>query len=248
MQRPEGFWQEDVHSCRRCGAERQGPYCSQCGQKKERRLTVRGTLGEVAHHLTSFDSVLLRTVVDLSRHPGVVARRYIAGNRTGYFNPAKYVFLAATLYAFVVLYFEVDVRPQGARYDDPRAVAGMRLVVSVVGYLVFVYLLPAAAVLQRLFRRYPLTFAESYVALLFFAGQYIGVLTLLALAGIYSIPGGFWLARGLGFLILLWTLAGLYRSSPLRTVLAGAVVYVVMLVGMILSGMIVVLLSWALRS
>lgn|GEM_PF-4790129 len=242
MDRTEGFWQDDVRTCRRCGVELGGPYCSQCGQKEVQRLTVRGTLTEVVRHLTSLDSVLLRTLVDLTRRPGRVVRRYVAGDRTGYFSPAKYAFLAATAYAFVIHFFDVDVRPTGFRDTDPRAVGAMRLVISLVSYLLFVYLLPAAAVLRRLFRRSRMTLAESYVALLYFAGQYLVASTILALAGVYSLRGGFFVARGLGFVFLLWLIADLYRASHLRTLLASVAVYAMVVLGGILSGVVAVLI------
>lgn len=241
MDQVEGVWHEDIDTCRRCGAELGGPYCSQCGQKEARRLTVRGTLTEIVSHLTPLDSVMLRTVVDLTRRPGRVVRRYVAGDRTGYFSPAKYAFLAATAYAFVIHFFNVDVRPAGFRNTDPRAVGAMRLVVSLVGYLLFVYLLPAAALMRKLFQRFRMTFAESYVALLYFAGQYLVAITILALLGVYSLPGGFFVVRGLGFVYLLWLITDLYRASPLRTLLAGVAVYAMVVLGGVLSGVVTVL-------
>jgi len=95
MKRNEEFWRDDVETCRRCGAEMDGAYCSRCGQKKAERLNVRRTFQKFAHHLTNLDSALWRTLVDLTRRPGTVVRRYVAGDRTGYLNPAKYAFLAA---------------------------------------------------------------------------------------------------------------------------------------------------------
>lgn len=240
-----GFWQDDVDGCRRCGADLDGAFCSRCGQKRGARLTVRRTLGELLHHLTSVDSALLRTVVGLTRRPGEVVRRYIAGDRTGYLNPAKYTFLAATLYAFVILVFEIDVRPASVRNTDQRAIEGMRLVVGLLGYLVFVYLLPAAALLRWLFRDAPMNFAESYVALLYFAGHYLLGITLLALIGVFSLPVGFWIVRGFGFLVLLWLIADLYQRSRLRTFFSSLAVYALVMAGGLAAGMATAYIRWA---
>ena len=244
--REEPLWDQaaprDV--CRRCGARRAGEFCSRCGQREARRLSLRRTFGETLEHVASLDSALLRTLIGLSTRPGTTIRRYIAGDRSGLASPAKYAFLAATLYALVINLFEIDVRPAGARSGGAEAEGWMRLIVSLLAYLIFLYLLPAAAVLRLCYRRYGPNFAESYVTLLYFAGQYLLAATFLAALGTFSLDAGFWIVRGVGCLILLWILAELFRASIARTILTTVAVYLLVVLGGMVAGVLTLLLSF----
>ena len=219
------------------------PFCARCGQKRAERLTVSGPLRDLVHHVSSVDSSLARTLVGLTREPGETVRAYLAGNRTGYLNPAKYAFLAATLYTLVVTLFDIDVRPTQWQTSDPRSVATMHLVLGLVGYLVFLYQLPTAAVLRSFFRRSGLNFAETYTALLFYSGHLMLAFTLLAASGAYGWAGGYWLGRLIALVLLVWFVLRIYRAAPLRTLIATVVVYIVMMIGTVISGIAATLIA-----
>lgn len=85
-------------SCINCGAEVHTAFCPACGQRSGvKRLTFRDTLVDIWQNLAGFDGVLLRTLADLTRRPGKVARSYIAGVRIKYFGPVAYFFFMITL-------------------------------------------------------------------------------------------------------------------------------------------------------
>ncbi len=220
------------------------PYCAHCGQKRAERLTVARPLQDLAQHVFSLDSALGKTLVDLTRRPGFTIRRYIAGDRDSYLNPAKYAFLAATLYALVITVLGIDVRPVQFQDQDPRALAGMRLVLGLVGYLIFVYMLPVAAVLRRCFRSSGFNFAESYVVLLFYAGHFMLISALAAGLGFFSQPWGFPLIRVVGFLVLLTFTSQIYGESKARTLLKTLVVYALIFLGGAISGIGVVAFAY----
>jgi hypothetical protein len=237
-------WLEESGRCRRCAAEMDGEYCSACGQRHAARLRLRRILPEAFRDITSLERGLGRTTLELARSPGRMVRSYIGGDRSGYTNPAKYLLLMATLYALVINLFGIDVRPAGTQSDDPLAVVTMRRVVSILGYMMYLYLLPAAAVLRVCFRKAGLNFTECYVVLLYFAGQYLFYVTILSLAGAFSLSFGFWLVRAIGLVLMVWFLAGVFRASALRTVLASLAVYAAVVVGGALSGLIVSIAIW----
>lgn len=200
-------------ACASCATLLRGPYCSECGLRRiDGRITVRGTFGELGHHLTSMDSALWRTLRDLALDPAEVVRRYLRGDRRWILSPAKLAFLAATVYGIVTTVFQIDVRPVGAQVADPRAVSAMRVILGLVGYLLFLYLLPTAIVLRGLFRRPRLLFAEAYVALLFWISQYLPFLALLGMLGVYEQVWGFWGVRVVGWLLLARLVHGLFET------------------------------------
>jgi hypothetical protein len=73
-------------------------FCSACGQ----RLDVRPLrIGEIASSaiqgMLSFDAPALRTLRDLARGPGKVARAWIDGRRTSYLHPLRFLFVVGVV-------------------------------------------------------------------------------------------------------------------------------------------------------
>ncbi len=85
-------------NCVNCGGEVHTPYCPSCGQRAGvKRITVQDTVSDVWNSLAGFDGVFLRTLKDLSRHPGRVAGAYLGGVRVRYIGPIGYFFFMITL-------------------------------------------------------------------------------------------------------------------------------------------------------
>ena len=73
-----------------------GEYCHQCGQHFLERLTIRLFVHELVTRV-SIERGLLYTVWDMTRDPGGVIRRYIAGQRRRYVSPVTYLLFGAAL-------------------------------------------------------------------------------------------------------------------------------------------------------
>jgi len=86
--------------CATCGQPLQGPYCSQCGEKKldkhDRR--VISIFEEVIHSFTHADSKFLRSLKYLFTRPGFLTNEYLAGRRKRYSTPLSLFFIANLLY------------------------------------------------------------------------------------------------------------------------------------------------------
>ncbi|MCP5119647.1 MAG: hypothetical protein GY953_53290, partial [bacterium] len=129
--------------------------------------------------------------------------------------------------------------PAAVPADNERAVQLFQTIISVLGYLAYLYMLPVAALQRWLFRGHGFGVAECYVSLLFFYGQFLLLGALLAICGLYSIPYGLLVARLIGAAYLVWTLAGFYRSSKLATVAKGILLYLSFTVVSIGLGMLI---------
>ncbi len=210
-------------TCRNCQTPTTGRYCPECGQRRARRITFRRVFNEGLEHVMSLDSAFLRTVVDLSRRPGQVCREYLEGQRKAFVNPIKYTFFMATVFALVVNL--LDIVPASIPVDNKSAVQTYKVVVSALGYMAYLYMLPVAALQAWLFRRPRYGVAECYTTLLFFYGQFLILGTILAVAGVYSSPYGILIVRGLGLLYFLWLLARLYDETFGWTLVKGILLY-----------------------
>lgn len=230
---------EAAERCVNCGSALDDRYCPRCGQRKAQSITFARVTADAAEQLVSLDSALVRTMVGLARSPGRLVRRYLDGQRKTYMNPMKFVFVAATVFALTINVF--DVLPHEIPPDRPQAIRLFKTLVSALGYLAYLYMLPAAVVQRWLFRRHELGVAECYVSLLYYYGEILLLGSVLAALGLYSIPYGMVAIRGLGMLYLAWMLTGLYRGPKATTLGKAVLVYVTFTVVNIGTGILVAL-------
>jgi hypothetical protein len=87
-------------SCLNCGAKLIGPYCAQCGQKAHIHRSVRAFFQDFLTALFNFEGKIWRTLPMLAWRPGIMTRRYIAGERARFVSPiALYLFTVFAMFA-----------------------------------------------------------------------------------------------------------------------------------------------------
>src|SRR3954451_6360706 len=106
----------DGHSheknCLNCGTKLNGLYCSACGQKAHIHRSVRAFFQDFVQGLFNFEGKIWRTLPMLAWRPGVMTRRYIAGERARFISPvALYLFTVFAMFA--VLNFTGALDPGG---------------------------------------------------------------------------------------------------------------------------------------
>ena len=89
--------------CGNCGAVLNGPFCSQCGEKKltTEDYSLAHLLEETLDVLTHFDSRFLRTLKVLFTKPGELSNAYFRGGRSRYTKPLT-VFVIINIVFFIV--------------------------------------------------------------------------------------------------------------------------------------------------
>lgn len=89
-------------NCKNCGAQLNGNFCSQCGQKaKIDTINLSYILSEVSDTFLQVNHGLFYTIKELFLRPGISIRDYLAGKRKSYFKPIAYVLLLSTIYALL---------------------------------------------------------------------------------------------------------------------------------------------------
>jgi hypothetical protein len=87
-------------NCLNCGTKLSGSYCSTCGQKAHVHRSVRGFLQDFIQGLFNFEGKIWRTLPMLAWCPGLMTRRYIAGERARFISPvALYLFTVFLMFA-----------------------------------------------------------------------------------------------------------------------------------------------------
>lgn len=89
-------------ACANCGAAMQGAYCAACGQARfvESDRQLSHLLKQAFDNLTSFDSRLWRSLLNLLFRPGRLTRDYLAGRRQYWMPPVSLFLMANVLYFF----------------------------------------------------------------------------------------------------------------------------------------------------
>jgi hypothetical protein len=95
---PDGHTHEK--NCLNCGTKLTGPYCSACGQKAHVHRSVRAFFQDFIQGLFNFEGKIWRTLPMLAWCPGLMTRRYIAGERARFISPvALYLFTVFAMFA-----------------------------------------------------------------------------------------------------------------------------------------------------
>ncbi len=78
-------------------------FCPKCGQVNDlQKVSLKQYLSAYFDDFLSFDSRLLRTIVQLIFKPGYVTKNYVEGKRMMYVNPFK-LYLQITILFFLVV-------------------------------------------------------------------------------------------------------------------------------------------------
>ena len=87
-------------ACLNCGTGLTGAYCHVCGQKAHVHRSVRGFFQDFIAGLFNFEGKIWRTLPMLAWCPGILTRRYIAGERARFVSPvALYLFTVFAMFA-----------------------------------------------------------------------------------------------------------------------------------------------------
>lgn len=91
---------EAIVSCKNCGNQFTGKYCSKCGEKvyTEHDKSVIHFFEEAFHFLTHFEGTFFNTLKTIFSKPGKLSLDYCNGRRKKYFKPLPFFMLLVVLY------------------------------------------------------------------------------------------------------------------------------------------------------
>jgi hypothetical protein len=97
-------------TCPNCSYESVGRFCPNCSQRMlVKRISFKEGWTDFWGRIYGFDSMLPRTLRDLTIRPGIVAKRVIEGNRVRYYGPVGYFFLMIALTFLLASMLDVDM-------------------------------------------------------------------------------------------------------------------------------------------
>jgi len=91
-------------TCKNCGKELHGPYCSHCGQhNKEHRLTFGTLTRDFLGDVFSLDSRLVKTIRLLVQKPGQMTSQFLTGHRVAFVPPIRLYVAISFIYFLLVM-------------------------------------------------------------------------------------------------------------------------------------------------
>lgn len=174
---------QESQRCVNCAQPVSTPFCPNCGQQHPpKKLRFYSLLSDFQARIYGFDNMFLRTVKDLTKKPGKVAKDFINGNRVKYFGPVGYFFFLLSVYLLMASLLSVDLfefTEASSAFRDPNVRAdhfqhdmvvwmndNMRL-------LSLVVLLSMVFFTWIFFRRSGYNFVETTVLIFFVQGHVI---------------------------------------------------------------------------
>lgn len=102
--------------CKNCNAPVNGNYCEVCGQAANtKRINLSYLLTQI--QFIYLDHGLFFTLKRLFTKPGEMIKGYLAGKRVQYFKPFSLVFILATVYTVLSLWFDARIQVEVLSYE-----------------------------------------------------------------------------------------------------------------------------------
>jgi hypothetical protein len=182
-------------TCINCGNSATENFCPNCGQRTNvKRITFKEGWNDFWARIYGFDGMFPRTLRDLTLQPGIVAKKYIEGNRASYYGPVGYFFLMVTLYVLIMGALGIDFKEFLARNQsmllpeeynqtqNPLSQMAMEWVSNNIKIMAFIIMpFNAIAAHHLLFRKSNYNYVEHLVLPFYLNGhmQWLSILALL---------------------------------------------------------------------
>jgi ribosomal protein L37E len=88
-------------NCVHCSQNINENFCSNCGQKRYKRIDRKYIWDEIQYTLVHVNKGFLYSVKSIIKNPGKTAREYIAGDRVSHYKPLSLAFVLASISALI---------------------------------------------------------------------------------------------------------------------------------------------------
>lgn len=243
-------------NCLNCGQEITGNYCSNCGQKKYRRIDRKYIIEEAQYSLLHTNKGFLYSVKNILKNPGKTARDFIDGNRVNHYKPILLAFVLSGISAFISIkiigIYKVmeTTKVNGKSINSPQMHEIMTFITSYNSFLALLMIPFFALLTKALFYKWGHNYYEHVVMNAFFQAYYTIIYILFLYPMMFFLkdnPDWIMSLMGIAFLILpfllVWFFKGLYENRKITTitlrVISMFIIFGVLYFGIILIAIII---------
>ncbi len=217
--------------CKNCQHQITETFCSNCGQKKFKRIEKKYLLDELQYTVFHSNKGLLYSLKTILKNPGKTSREYIEGNRINHYKPILLVFVLSGVATFIS-YKILNLKEVMSAYFEQKEVNSqvtgeMMTFLSSYNAILMLLLLPLFALTTKIaFRKWGNNYYEHVVINAYILSYY----TLISIIVIYPImfffrnaPDTFFSITQYSILIvpfiLVWFFKEFYNHKPLRAII-----------------------------
>ena len=115
--------EDNITKCLNCGTEFSGKFCPNCGQKANtKRLKLREITEDFVGSIIGGDNKFVNTIICLCYRPGHMAREYLQGHRSRYYNPIQMLMWIISIYAIFSYLIGHDPISSKGLFEDMNSV------------------------------------------------------------------------------------------------------------------------------
>lgn len=217
--------------CQNCNQDINGNFCSNCGQKKYKRIDKKYIWDEIQYTILHTNKGFLYSVKNILKNPGATAKEFIEGNRVNHYKPILLAFVLSGLSAFVsykVLGFkEVMTEFMNEKHLNSNLMTDMMSFITSYNSILMLFMIPLFALITKIgFRKWGHNYYEHVVMNAYIVSFY----NLVSILVIYPImfafrhnPDVFFTMTQMSVIfipfILLWFFMGFYKERTFKAVL-----------------------------
>lgn len=236
--------------CANCKEKFTGNFCSNCGQKKYKRIDRAYLLNEMQYTILHTNKGFFFTVKSLIKNPGKTALEFINGKRVNHYKPILLAFVLTGLTTFLAFkVIGIDIINPDIYYgsqEGTEAAIYEKIMLFYTKYftVIMMLLIPVfALVTKAMFRKWGHNYYEHIVMNAFFYSAYSIYSMIFMYPILYFVREnvvGYHLVTYLFMLLtpflLVWFLKEIYKNKPMGVIAVKVIwVYVILFLLLILS-------------
>lgn len=217
--------------CHSCNLAVDKNFCSNCGQKKYKRIDRKYIWDEIQYSTIHTNKGFLYSIKNIFKNPGKTAREFIDGNRVNHYKPISLAFILSGISAFISFKIVGMDAVLKSFYQNQKMNSKLMndMLSFMASYNSFIMLLfiPLMAILTSLiFRKWGQNYFE-HVVMNAFGFSFYTIVTILFFSPILFFvkdnPATFQMISSLGMLIIpismVWFYKAFYLDKSLKTIL-----------------------------
>lgn len=232
---------EATCTCVNCNQDISAVFCSNCGQKKFKRIDRKYITDEIKYTVFHANKGLLYSVIRILKNPGKTAKEFIDGNRVNHYKPIMLVFILSGIAMFLSMKFIGLDKIMSEVYSDSKVKADfMNSIMTFYStYYSFLMLLaiPIISLFSKLvFRKWQHNYYEHIVL----NAYGLSFFTIISILFVYPIMYFFkddpkqimslsFYSMTIVPLIMVWFYKGVYSDKPLKTIILRVLLMMLML-------------------
>jgi Protein of unknown function (DUF3667) len=219
------------YNCQNCDHVITVNFCSNCGQKKYKRIDKKYIWDEVQYTVLHTNKGFLYSIKSIAKNPGKTAREFIEGNRVNHYKPISLAFILSGISAFISYKIiglnDIMIAYYSAQKVNVSMMTDITSFVSSYNSIIMLLFIPIFAIFTKIaFRSWGQNYYEHLVMNAFGLSYYVIVSILVSYPLLFIFRHDAAICFKLASLstillpiIMVWYYIGFYKERTLKSII-----------------------------